>query len=88
MATTTTPRTITYNGYTHVLVRHQNGEQALWVQDEYIAGNSDAEGTYSLRDDNATVEINGDDDLDETTAQWKQAVEWDNGALWGDDDNA
>lgn len=72
----TTAKDLEYNGYTSVLLRYENGEQALWVRDDYLANRSDTPGTYSLCDTNLSVPLGSDEDIDEVQAEWAKAVEW------------
>lgn len=80
------PKDLSYNGYVSVLLRYPSaygdgpGEPALWVQDDYLSGDSDSPGTYCLIDDNERVPLTADEDLDEIVAEWKRAVQWDDGA--------
>lgn len=75
----TTPRTLSYNGYTSVLLRYNDGQPALWVTDEYLSGRADAPGTYTLNDINTGDTIDGDEDLDDAITEWKRCVDWDDG---------
>lgn len=77
---TTNTRTIndlTFNGDAAVLLSYANGERALWVIDEYLAGGA---GGYSLNDISSKVGIGPFDDIDGLIADWKAAVEWDDEA--------
>lgn len=72
-----TVKNLSFNGYTVVLLRYLDGQPALWVRDEYLAGRSEAEGIYTLNDINESSPLGADEDLDEVVAAWKQAVGWD-----------
>ena len=72
----TTVKDLSFNGYNAVLVSYDDGQRALWVRDEYLADKSDTEGTYTLNDINTSIPLGIDEDLDQITADWKRAVEW------------
>jgi len=72
-----TATTIEYNGYTSVLLRYDDGQQALWVQDDYLAGKAAAPGVYSLNDVNWGNPLDPGEEIDVLIAEWQQAVEWD-----------
>lgn len=74
-ATRTAPE-LGYNGHTAVLLRYPNGERALWVTDEYLAGKSDTP-RWTLNDINTSVDVTPDDDINAIIASWESAVEWD-----------
>ena len=65
------------NGYTATLVAHDNGERALWICDEYLAGRSDVEGRFTLNDNSERVPIDANEDVDKAISEWKEAVGWD-----------
>lgn len=72
---------LTFNGYSSTLVRYDNGEAALWVTDEYLAGRSDERGVYTLNDTNESVPLDPSEDIDAAVAAWKAAVDWEAGTL-------
>ena len=69
-------RDLHYNGSSAVLLRYEDGQPALWVTDEYLAGKSDKPGTYSLNDINFGEPLGADEDVDAAVAAWQAAVEW------------
>lgn len=73
----TTVYDLDYNGYTSVLLRYANGEQALWIRDEYMAGHTDQPHTYTINDVNESIPFGDDEDIDAAIDGWKRAVEWD-----------
>ena len=75
---TTTARTIHFNGSHAALIRNEKtGGTELWVRDEFLAGRSDIPSTYTLNDDNTSIPIGPDDDLDALTEEWKRSVGYD-----------
>jgi hypothetical protein len=71
-----TVRDLTYNGYTAVLLRYEDGQPALWVQDEYLAGNSDVPA-WTFNDINEKLPVDPDENLVLLVDWWKAAVGWD-----------
>ena len=75
-----TPADLTYNGYTSVILRHPNGQQALWVEDDYLSGRAGAPGTYySINAESTRVPLDPAEDVDEIVALWKRHTDWDDG---------
>jgi hypothetical protein len=58
-----------------LLLQYRNGERALWVSDEMLAGNSDTP-CWTLNDINEKAPIAEDEDVDVALELWKAAVEW------------
>lgn len=68
-----------WNGYNAVLLRYEDGQQALWVTDEYLAGEVDdslSPQRFTLNDINSGVTIEPGEDIHDLVLAWQRAVEW------------
>ena len=71
-----TARDLTYTNGKHVLLRYNNGEQALWV--EAPDAREDGRG-YTINDINERIDLGDDEDIDGVIADWQHNVEWSGG---------
>lgn len=71
-----TAKDLSYNGDSAVLLSYDDGQRALWVTDEYLAGRADEPGSYTLNDVNTSVPLGADEDIDAAVEDWKYNVEW------------